>query len=707
MLRKIVLLVFILIALLVMTLVAAAFLIDPDDYREELATRASEQLGRQVQLNGPIDLTYFPWLALDISDVSVGNPADFPEAPALASIQRASASVRLLPLLTGNLEVGTVGVEDARLSVVTSRSGATNLEGLFEGGAETAPRDQPTNLTGVSTGPVEFRNVVLSLVDLGANTRTEIELVRLSLAPFAPGREVSFDLSARLLDGDNVMLSAALDGRLNVAADLGEIRVSDWTLDYELPDAGAAGEASGSLVLNPSAQPISVRLEDFDSALEAAGMNLGLSGESPITASLGDPIRASLPGAVLDLDGQRLTLDGEATVGERIGGRLEVTGERLDLTRLAPAGGDSAGSTDPGDGGAPSDDYSGLRVLDLQFALDLGELVLTEGARLTEVTARSRMVDGQLSLDPLSARLFGGRFDGSARVDFNQQPPEVVVTPNLSGIRVAELAGLLTGQSPVDGEGEVRMDVRFSGFTPEQMLSSLNGGGDFSVADGVLQGVDLQALIDQELTTSNLTNIARTFGGQTQFRTLEGGMQINDGVVSLPSMNLSAAGYSASGQGRIDLGAGSVDYALALDLGAELTQQLPGALRRSTNGQIPLKIAGPLNRPTVSVDLASLAEGVVREELGRRLLEALEDDEPEEQAPASDSVGAEGDGEPAAAGDEAAGEERSESDQRRDAARSLLRGLLAPEEEEAQAGDAEEAKPTEEEAAAEDDPPPG
>jgi AsmA protein len=682
MLRKIVLLVFILIALLVAAVVIAALVIDPDDYRDELAERASQQLGREVKLEGPMELTFFPWLALDIRDVTVGNPPGFDQAPPLAGIERATASVRVLPLLRGEIEIGAVTLERAGLHVVTGRGGASNLEGLFESAQPAPDSGEPADLSQIRTGSVRFENVVLSLIDLAAGTRTELRLDSMDLGAFAAGRDVPLSLAGRLVEGGETAVTLELDGSVRVAADLSEVALSDWSLDYTMPAAGAEGEASGSLVVNPMAEPLTIELTGLTNRVELDGMTAELSAGEGVTATIGKTIRANLPAARLSLNGQPLDLDGEATIGETIGGRLAVTGERLDLTALAPEGG--RGGDAPADSdtaGAPAQDFSALAMFDLGFSLDLDELILAEGARLTEVSARSRLSGGELTLDPLSARLFGGRFDGSARVDFNRQPPEVVVSPRLSGIRVAELASMFTGRSPVDGEGEMTVDVRFSGFGAEQMLSSLDGSGNFAIAEGVLQGVDLRALIEQELTTDNLGNIARSFGGETAFRTLSGGLRIEDGVIELPNVDLAAAGYAATGQGRIDLGAGRVDYALALDLGEELTQQLPGALRRATNGRIPLSIAGDLTRPTVRVDLAALAEGAIREELGRRLLEALEDDEEERPAP-------QGDGEQAAAeSQQADGEgstepEADEGEQRRDAARSLLRGLLESREEE-------------------------
>ncbi|RFF27436.1 MULTISPECIES: AsmA family protein [unclassified Wenzhouxiangella] len=697
MLRKIILLVFILIALLIVAVVTAALLIDPDDYREQLAARASEQLGREVRLEGPMELTFFPWLALDIRDVTVDNQSEFEQAPSLASIERASASVRVLPLLRGEIEIGTVTIGQADLNVVTGRDGSSNLDGLFAG-SETAPdSNEPTDLSQIRTGGVQFRNVVLNLIDLAADSRTELHLDSLSLDSFAAGADLPLSLDGRLVEGGEAVVTLALDGTVRVAADLAQVALSDWSLRYTLLAAGAEGEAEGSLVVEPLADPLRIELTSFANRVEMGELNAELSAEQAITATIGEVVRASLPAARLTLNGQALNLDGEATVGERIGGRLNVTGERLDLTTLVPEGGQGSGDAGDDADGGPAQDFSALDMFDLDFSLELGELVMAEGARLTDVTARSRLSGGELTLDPLSARLFGGQFEGSARVDFTQQPPEVVLSPNLSGVRVAELASLFTSQSPVDGQGEFTMDVRFSGFSPEQMLASLAGNGNFAIADGVLQGVDLRALIEQELTTDNLGNIARTFGGETRFRTLDGGLTIEDGVVELPDLNLAAAGYAATGQGRIDLGANRVDYVLALDLGEELTQQLPRALRRATNGRIPLGISGELTAPTVSVDLAALAEGAVREELGRRLLEALDDDDEGESE--EESAETQEEGEPAQEG-----AEPDEGERRREAGRNLLRGLLEKQEKDEEPEEDPEVDESQEET--ESDPPP-
>ncbi len=698
MLRKIVLIILILIVLLIAAVVAAALLIDPDDYREELAARASQQLGREVRLDGPMELKLFPWLALDIRDVTVGNPADFAQAPPLASIEQASVAVRVWPLLRGEIEVGTVSIDRAEFYLVSTADERSNLDGLF--GAEDPPPDDDGSfdLARVQTGPVRLHNVVLGLINLADDTRTDVHLDEVRLDPFQANRDVGLSVAGRLLDNQQSLLSFDFSGKLLARADLSQIALSDWTLDYALPNADIEGFARGNLSVANGGGPLIVTLDEFATELEAGGLPITLLARQAVEVRLDDPPRVSAPAMQLELADQRLDVDGEASLAEVISARLAVRGERLDLAALSAAlpGGPETDQTS-----AAGDDFSALAALDLNFSLDLDELLLAEGLELSEVSARSRLRDGELLLDPLGARLFGGRFDGQARVDFMQQPPLVTLSPRLSGIRVAELAGLLTEQSPVDGSGEFSLDMQFQGLSAQQLLGSLNGSGSFAVAEGVLQGIDLEALIDDDLSGSTVQNISRAIGGQTRFNTLAGALEIVDGILKLPGLELSAAGYSAAGRGQIDLAGGRVDYLLDLDLGEEFSARLPDALRRATGGQIPVSIVGPLTRPTVSVDVASLAEDTVRHELGRRLLEALgDDDAPDEAVPQQHEAQARPDAPAEAEESVTVEEEVDERDQRREAARGLLRDLLGS------GSDSKEDVEEESDPATENEPPP-
>ncbi|QOC22549.1 AsmA family protein [Wenzhouxiangella sp. AB-CW3] len=659
MLRRIILVLVVLILVIVVAALAAVVLIDPDDYREQIAERASDQIGREVRLDGSIQLRLFPWLAFEIRDASVGNPPGFAEAPPLAEIGVARAAVRVWPLIRGELEIGAIDFEQATFNLVTDRQGASNLEGLFAEDPDPAAADAPRepDLSGLQTGAVGLRSVSVVLLDLAEDTRREIAVESFDMAGFAADSDIDFTLRGRFLDGADVVIEGLeVSGTLRLAANLSAVELDRWRADFNLPAAQARVRAEGDTRVDLSADPMSLVVPRFEVQLDLPDLQAGLALTEPLALTLDDPVRLAVPGAELRLDGQRLDLDAELVLADPLRGRMALRGERLDLRTLAALDGDDP-SPAPDNGEAT--DFSPLTAVDLRVDLNLDELVLAEGLELSQVRAGSHLVDGMLRLDPLEARLFGGGFEGRVEVDFNQDPPAVHLQPRLSGVLIEQMAGLFSDHAPVAGSGDLSLDLSFRGLELRDILASIDGSGQFQLTDGAVHGIDLNQLIEQELTVASLGNVRQAFSGQTPFRSLSGSLRAEDGVINLPDLDLAASGFGARGSGRIDFTADQVDYRIELDLGESLLEQLPSRLRSATGGSIPLAIVGPVTAPVVSVDVAGIAERAVRDELGRRLLDRIdrprEDDEDTER---EDSDAQQG---------------RRE---REEAGRQLLRGLL-------------------------------
>ncbi len=676
------------LAAILIVLVAAVFLLDPDDYRDEIAARASTGLGREVQLQGPIELKLFPWLALDLQDVIVGNPPDFGDAPELARIGTATASVRLWPLLRGELEIGTVTLGEANFAVVTNARGRSNLEGLFAD--EPSPEsDAPADLSGVALGRVQLREVGLERLDQQSGERLMVHIESLDLDPFRAGETVPLRLRARLADPDGgAMARLRFDGALRVAGDLTRMELLDWEGQFELPEAGINGRAEGGLDLRLGETPQRLIAERLGVTMTLADQALEFHLREPLELRLDEPPAGDLPAAELIVAGQGLDLAGSFTLSDPPSARLAVSGPRLDLRPLQVAGN---GREDPAAGNGEVD-FSALIGPSLDFDLDLDELILGEGLVLTEVSSRARLRDGRLELEPVDARLFGGVFAGSVRVDFTTTPPRTRIHPRLSGIQAEQVALLVGDAAPLRGLGDLELDVGFSGFAPADILASLDGTGSFSLDDGALLGVDLRRLIDEQLTVESLANVNQAFGGETPFRRLSGRVQAESGVVSLPDLELDAADFGASGQGQLDFADGRVAYRLDLRLGEALVERLPGRLARATGGVIPLAIAGPLTRPVVSVDLVAIAEGALQRELQQRLFDRMRSGEEDEQQPER-----EGDGD----------REASEPQRRERTSETLLRSLRERREREREPppDDAPEESPEERSEDSPEDPP--
>lgn len=626
MLRKLLMVAGILVGLLVVAAVAALVLIDPDDYRDEIAQRASDQLGREVSLDGPMSLKVFPWLAIEISDVGVGNPPDFGQAPRLASVGSAIASVRVWPLIRGELEIGAITLEEAEFHLVTNRAGRSNLDGLLadpEPGVERAA----TDLGSLALGQLRLRNVRLVNLDQQTGQSQSFRIDTLDLAPFRAEQPVPFDLAASVLDGDQVVVRlTSLRGTLEVARDLSAISINSVVGEFDLSAAGATGRVETDADLTPGDATSTVHLRGLGVQLSMADLALELRASSPVIIEAGAVTSARFDQVSVAINDDRLNASGQLQVAPDIRAELDLSGERLDLSRMMPAESDTPTARDGQE--APAD-FAGLQQITARMGLELGTLVLSDTLSLDDVEARARLENGVLVLSPMNARVFGGRFDGRVEVDFTAEPPRVVLQPSLEGILVDRVAALSGRAAPLRGNGDMQMDLSFSGLEIDQILSSLDGSGSFSVADGALLGVDIRELISQELTVSNLGNISRTFGGETRFDTFGGTMTARSGVLELPDLNLMAADYGLNGRGTIDLAAGQVDYRMELALGESLTAQLPRTLRQATGGRIPLTIAGPISEPTVMVDLARIAERALRGEIEQRLSRSRRQPEPD------------------------------------------------------------------------------
>src|SRR5262245_59002401 len=96
-----------LIGLIVVGLVLVVVFVDPNDYRDDIERIVQEETGRKLTLAGELKLSVFPWLALQTGAASLGESPGFGDEP-FVSIREARVGVRLLPLLRGKLEIGSV-----------------------------------------------------------------------------------------------------------------------------------------------------------------------------------------------------------------------------------------------------------------------------------------------------------------------------------------------------------------------------------------------------------------------------------------------------------------------------------------------------------------------------------------------------------------------------------------------------------------------
>ena len=133
-LKKVLLFFLGLVALLVIAAISFVLLFDPNDFREDIAAEVQRTTGRELVIEGELELTLFPWLAINIGKTTLGNAPGFGDEP-FASFEQARLSVHVLPmLLDREVSVGTALLDSLQLNLAVTKDGRSNWQDLVEAG---------------------------------------------------------------------------------------------------------------------------------------------------------------------------------------------------------------------------------------------------------------------------------------------------------------------------------------------------------------------------------------------------------------------------------------------------------------------------------------------------------------------------------------------------------------------------------------------
>ena len=114
----------------VVAFVAATF--DPNAYKGEIERAVKERTGRTLKFHGDIGLAFWPSVGAKVGRTTLSRRAS---AHDFAAFDAAHVSVRLLPLLRGEVLVDEVSITGLEASVIRAKGGKFDFEDLMGAGA--------------------------------------------------------------------------------------------------------------------------------------------------------------------------------------------------------------------------------------------------------------------------------------------------------------------------------------------------------------------------------------------------------------------------------------------------------------------------------------------------------------------------------------------------------------------------------------------
>ncbi len=628
--RRILIIILILAALIVGAALLLPRLIPEETLRERVENAASDTLGRDVQLNGDIRLQILPVVQVRAGDARIANAEGFSSEP-FAQMEEMRVSVALLPLISRQVEVQEfVLVSPAiRLETQGGRNnwtfGAAAGDAPAEPDAEGFVRRPGALSLEASFGDVRIENGAVSFAD-GAQTRNfnDVNLavtlpsvdeeMRLTGSFDADGRPMNFD--ARLgslrafFEGAQTPLSLALDGPL-----------ADLSFDGQIEEGEAiafGGDVDMDIPIRALARYLGAELPDGDvfRRFQADGRLAGSASRISLSGAdiRFDDIRVRSPQALtLLLDGPRPAVTGALTTAD------------LDLTPYIPA--DEASAASPESPGvAPwSDepmDFAPLRLIDADLTI-AADRFKARDVEATDVVITAELINGRLVANLTGFDLYGGRGQVNAVVNARRATPSYSFVADVDNLEALPFLAAAAGFDRLSGLGGVRLDLAATGASPAAIMNSLGGEGDFSFADGAIVGVNLAQVIRtvQDAITTGQLPAGFSEQQQTDFTSLGGSFTVQNGRVQNLDLAMLSPLIRVAGEGTVDLAGQSIEYRLTPRAVSSLSGQ-GGEIDLQGVG-VPILLRGDFNNVSAGIDFPTLVRDLARAQAAGALTDQL------------------------------------------------------------------------------------
>ena len=279
----------ILLVLLASVVAYIALTFNPNDYKPQIIQSVKDSKQRTLKLDGDIKLHFFPSLGVSLSKVSL---SEFQSEQEFVSVESASVSLKLLPLLIKQLVVDEVAVSGVKAQLVKFKNGKTNLDDLM--GKESAPVAPVPVAEAKAPMKFDIASVRLDKTDLsysdeGAGALYSVKGLTLQTGRIANGFPTRIDFAARI-QSNKPKLDIAAQIKTTLTFDLEKNQYQVQGLDLQANGAvldvtNLSVKAGGDASAYPAVQEFSMNKfaftvsgvkgkDQFEVRLDAPNLNL-------------------------------------------------------------------------------------------------------------------------------------------------------------------------------------------------------------------------------------------------------------------------------------------------------------------------------------------------------------------------------------------------------------------------------------------------
>jgi len=674
-----------LVALIVLALGAILLFVNPNEYRDDIAKLVEQKTGRPLTIRGDLGLKVFPWIALDIHDVTLGNPPGYGNEPFL-TVQRASVGVKLIPLLSKRVEVSRVGVDGLAVTLISRSKAENNWKDLGESKAPAEPTSSGPPPQ-ASIGGVDISKSSLVYRDEIKKSVTRLTGLEVHTGALGSGDPVKVELKVDYDEGAApTVAQLAVQATVRMLAQNTLIEVKDldasakWFGAPEKEPAAAAKKHSGPLDIALRSDAFTVDTNAETLALSMFDVKVGhvpikltakgarLFGDYVIDGNLAiektsarklmesfgiEPPVTSDPKALAvfalksdyhltakeaGLEALDLTLDDTHIRGlagiedlDAMSLRFDLGVDAINVDRyMAPTpekkDGTPVAPVSAAGAKPPTDlPLDALRKLNARGLLRVGKATVTK-LPFTEIRLPLDAKDGRVHLGPTQAKLFGGGYDGDIVLDARPAKATLSMNEHVKSVDMGALLKASLDTTRVAGKGNANAQLTASGNTDVAMFKSLAGKIDFDIKDGAINGVDLWYEIRRALALFKQQPLPAREAGtpKTAFNALSGSAVVDNGVLRNDDLIADMTYLKVKGKGMLALESQAIDYRLTTEV-YKLPANEEAQLADLKAAEIPVTITGTLADMKVRPDVEGYLKARFKKKVDEKVDEKKEE----------------------------------------------------------------------------------
>ena len=539
--------------------------------------------GTEPRISGDVHLTLLPRPVIRLDGVRL----DDGRHPGVTSGSLVAA-VRLVPLLTGSIEIGALTFERPHLALQLAADGV-RIAGL--------PLNLSASADTRATAP-ELRIVdgIIELHTAAGGLRT-LTAVDASLAWSGSGITASgtFELdrlpvAATLVVADTAALRKGNRSALRLRLEAQDLR---YTFEGGLafrngPQIEGALAADGKSLRNALAWL----------GLEAPGRS-GLGPYSLKTRIAFTPGSLALSALAIEIDGN--LAEGGVTLKQEAGRAVlqgTLASELIDLTRYARS---EPTARKPTSWLQEPIDLVALNALDLDMRLS-ARRVLIDKTELSKLALTLTLRDGRLTLAVGEAQLFGGTLRGTAALAPAQTGADVKIDAQLTEFNLEQGLAALAGFRRLEGTGVLTVMLQSTGASPEAIARDLSGDASLVITRGAITGINVEQVL-RRLDRKPLSGFSDLRGGRTPFERFAAKMRFAEGSATLDEIQIESALIHVTLTGSASI------TRRDFDLRGTATLVRPSTVAAGTVArgfELPFLLRGPWDDPLLLPDVDAL-----------------------------------------------------------------------------------------------------